>query len=493
MANIQFAKPYYSVDSSANTVATEEAWNVYFEPLPQGGFSIRRRPGLTRLTTSVTGADTGNGMYWSDRMARLYVVTKGVVYYYTSPTNPPFVVGSIGDNSFTAVFAEGQLLDLKQILYVANGGNLHYIDGTTGNVVTPTFDAPTPLVTFVTMMNNRFWCNNTTPDYNQRFYITDFNPDPLVLANDPTFWQSATNPWAAAQKPDALTGMYSGWNEVFLWGTMACEPWQEDGVNPISPLVGSLMEVGLAAPYSVQKANNALYALVTLGDKRAVVTVSSRAPNVISEPISRKLQSYAVVSDAVGMMIFTGGVNMYVLTFPTEGVTWAYDIKTECWSQWSYWDLATATNMMFCCKYSAYAKNWNQTILQHADGSLFDMSRSVYSDDGVPIHSSITTGWMDHGTWDRKRCDQLIIKLKGYLSSPAKVLMYTRSDGQPEWSQPTVIDVQAGVGSVSGQNEHFCKLNRMGMFRSRQYKFVMTDAADLALTGMEIDVVRMRN
>ena len=43
------------------------------------------------------------------------------------------------------------------------------------------------------------------------------------------------------------------------------------------------------------------------------------------------------------------------------------------------------------------------------------------------------------------------------------------------------------------QNDHFCKLNRMGMYRSRQYEFIMTDASDLALIGMEEDLTRMRN
>ena len=135
---------------------------------------------------------------------------------------------------------------------------------------------------------------------------------------------------------------------------------------------------------------------------------------------------------------------------------------------------------------------------------MYEYSRDAYQDAvGQIIHSSVRTGWLDHGTWDRKRSDQLIIKLQGYLPKldygiqpdqlsmrPVKVVMRTRDDGRPEWSNPIDIEVQAGI---EGQNDHFCKLNRMGIYRSRQYEFTMTDARDLALVGFEEDITRLRN
>lgn len=484
MAKIQFAKPYYNVDSSANTVATEEAWNVYFEPLPQGGYAVRRRPGLTLLNRPTLTA-AGDGIYWSDRTQVLYIVNAGVVFKKVAYNSNIIAIDSIGNNGYSVVFAEGQMLDTSNgVLYFSNGGALNYLDMATDTISAAVSSPATN--TFVAMMNNRFYCNDTGATTNQDFYITDV--DPAGVVDETLFWAAATNPWKAEQKPDPIIGIYTGWNEVYVWGTSACEVWQEDGVGPISPLVGSLMEIGLAAPYSVQKANNTFYALTTVGDKRAVVTIAGRGPNVISEPIARQLQSYRYVFDAIGMMCFAGGLNMYILSFPTEGVTWAYDIKTECWSQWSSWDLKNGQHLMFDKHYSTYAKTWNAHLMLSTSGYLYEVTRDSYTDAGAPIRSSIRTGWIDHGTWDRKRCDQLIVKLKGYLSSDAKVLMYIRSDGQPEWSVPIEIDIQAGE-----QNEHFCKLNRMGTYRSRQYEFVMTDAQDLALIGMEEDFTRMRN
>ena len=480
MPTIQFGKPYYNVAPEANTVATEEAHNVYFEALPQGGFAIRRRPGMTLVEA---GAGDGQGLYWSDRNERLFLAKGAEIRQKIDTVSASTGLGPWTSHGLPTIFAEGQKLNLDSLIYVANGSSLQYIDPTLNSLVVPPSSA-VPVSTFVMMMNNRFYVNHTL--HNQDFLITDVNPATSEM--DVLYWDSAVNPFRAAQKPDALLGIYTGWNEIYLWGSLACEVWQEDGVTPISPLVGSIIEAGLAAPYSVVMADNSMYALGSLAGKRAVIHLQGRLPKVISEPIANILQSYTTVSDAVGSLCFVGGLNMYLLSFPTENVTWAYDIKTDTWCQWGYWDLTTATEGIYLGRFNAYAKTWNKHYSQSVNGDLYELDRSVYTDNGNPIRSSIRTGWIDHGTWDRKRSDQLIIKLKGFCNSDAKVAMRWRSDGFQDWSMPLEIEIQANK-----QNDHFCKLNRMGTYRSRQYEFIMTDAEDLALCSLEEDVTRLRN
>ena len=119
---------------------------------------------------------------------------------------------------------------------------------------------------------------------------------------------------------------------------------------------------------------------------------------------------------------------------------------------------------------------------------MYQMSRTTYQDAGAEIRTLIRTGWINHGTARRKRSSQLFVKLKSYSPTPAKVLMRWRDDGRPEWS--TYMELQ--VGSESEQTQ-FAKLNRMGMYRSRQYEFLMTDNADLALCGLSEEVEELRN
>lgn len=478
--NFTFAKPYYNVATEANTAALEEAYNVYFELMPQGGFAIRKRPGFS-LAATIGGRP--QGIYWSDRKKALYFVVDGNLYEKTGPTTAATLLGSIGSKTTPTVFAEGQKLDLNLILYTATNGEVRYIDLETGAISTPD---PMPKATFIANMNNRFYANDQAGS-GQDFWITDFNPDPAVMANDPTYWASASNPFRAAQKPDALLGIYAAFNEVYLWGTQGCEIWQEDGVTPISPLVGSIIEAGISAPYSVVMSNNTFFALGNVSGKRAVIMLNGRSPQVVSEAIANKLQALNYVQDARGQLCFVGGTNFYVLTFPSEKQTWAYDFKTEVWAQWSHWDSENAQHVAFDGTFGIYAKDWNKHYTLGNDGNLYELSRLVYSDNGTPMRSSVRTGWIDHGTWDRKRCDQLIIKCKGYLDAPATLIMRYREDGRPEWCNDMEFQLEAGQ-----QNDFLIKLNRQGMYRSRQFEFVMTDANNLALIGLEIDVTKMR-
>ena len=483
MPSYKFNKPYYNVASEGNELTLEEAYNVHFESLPTGGFAIRRRPGLTSIDTNTFLS--ARGLYWSDSTKLLYVAADNKVYRYVFPTTVKEELGDLSSGTMPVVFAEGQNVGGDTILYMSRGSLLNYINHTTGTLETPT-DVDTPSSSFIAMMNNRFYANDI--NHPQDFRITDYNPDPAVQVLDPLYWSSSANPFRASQKPDPIVGIYTGWNEVYIWGTTACEVWQEDGVTPVSPLVGSIIEAGLAAPYSVQIANNAMFALANLSGKRAVVMINGRSPQVLSEAIARQLQDLPYVKDAIGSLCFVGGLNLYILSFPIANITWAYDFKTDTWSQWSTWNLTDGLHGQFEGVWGTYAKDWNKHVVLSKSGDLSEITRDSFTDNGTPIRSSVRTGWLDQGTWDRKRCNQLIIKLRGYNPSAATILMRWRDDGFPEWSKPIELALQS-----NSQNDHYAKLNRMGMYRSRQYEFIMTDAADMALIGMEEDVTKMRN
>jgi hypothetical protein len=482
MPNYVFSKPYYNVAPTANTIALEEAYNVYFEALPQGGFAIRKRPGLV-LSEDALANTVSDGIYWSEKRQKVFFAAGGKIYSKASKTATPVEIGARARTGFPVVWAESQKLNLESVLYLACGDTLDYIADDEADVLTPV-DASTPTSKFISNLNNRLYADTTS--YAQDFYITDYNPDPAVMAMDPLFWTSSVNPFRATQKPDKLVGIYSGWNEIYLWGTQACEVWQEDGVTPVSPLVGSIIEAGLLAPYSVAVANNRLVALCKVGSNVAVVAINGRTPEILSEPIANRLQAMTTLGDAVGSICQTGGTNLYILTFPTEGETWVYDFKSDVWSQWSTWSELSANHTIFTGKFGVFASGWNTHYTQAANGKLYEITRSAFDDAGDMIRSSVRTGWIDHGTWKRKRSDQLIIKLQGYATSDTKIIMRHRSDGFPEWSNPIELEIQAGA-----QNDHFAKITRMGTYRNRQYEFIMTDASDLAIIGMSENLTRM--
>jgi hypothetical protein len=66
--------------------------------------------------------------------------------------------------------------------------------------------------------------------------------------------------------------------------------------------------------------------------------------------------------------------------------------------------------------------------------------------------------------------------------------MRTRDDGNPVWSKFIEIDLQPSL-----QGDFLVKLNRMGMYRARQYEFRISDPIDLVLIAASEDITEMRN
>ncbi len=475
-------KPNYNVEPQAKNLLMDSAQDCLYEAAGEDTYIIRRRPGYSLFSnpgaSEVVSSGivrTGQGIFWSDRLAAVFVVSGGNLYKLASGGTATQLTGATLNTARYVIFAEAQTTALVPFIYIAHGGTLRYTLGTT--LATPT-DVNTPTVaTFVTALNNRVWANNGDQD----FYTTD--TDPATGLADPFYWSDTDNPWRTAIKTDNLSAMIAAWNEVALWGTQSIDYWQEDGVTPISPLVGATTEAGIVSPYTLVKTNETLFALAAMDGKRAVIRLENRSPKIISLDIDKELQSLNTVSDAIMAPVFVGGINCLVLNFPTERKTWAYDLKNDMWNEWGAWNNSFSRYDDFPLAGTCYAKDWNKHLLLGRDGKVYEMSRSTYQDNGSEIRTVLRTGWINHGTMRRKRSDVLFVKLKAYSSTPAVVSMRWRDDGRPEWSPY----VEFNVGSESEETQ-FQSLTQMGIYRSRQYEFVMTDNADMALCGIMEEV-----
>jgi len=207
--------------------------------------------------------------------------------------------------------------------------------------------------------------------------------------------------------------------------------------------------------------------------------------------------SYA--ADAIGSVISVGGLALYMLQFPTANQTWVYDYKNNTWCRWGYWNEASGEHDNFLGQHSIFVKPWNKHfIMSRLNGKIYELSRSVYDDDGNPMVSFRRTGWIDHGSvWKRKRSDQFYIKCKVReriidpatgLPIPATLLLRWRDNGNPIFSSWVEIDLAPDY-----QGDCLVKLNRFGTYRGRQYEFRLTDAVDLVLVGATEDVTTLRN
>lgn len=467
-------KPFYNSDAIAGeTLAPDDMFDCYLEAAPGIGFATRRRPGLSEFA-DIGGSTSGDGIFWWDAKQWCIVVNNGQVYRllengtFTNITTATLTAG------VPVIFADGQDTADTPWLYMANGNLVYSVDG--ANTLAPT-DPNTPHATHVAFTKSVFIANESGTN---RFDFTDTNPSTGLMDN--TYWSSPDNPLTCEAKGDKLTAMLVAWQEIYAWGSQGLEIWQNDGVTPFIPIPGAFSEGGIEAPYSIVVADNTVFALCVINGARVVVKLSGRAPVVVSDPIAKILASMTTASDAIGDLISVGGLAIYLLSFPSAGQTWAYDYKNDTWTRWGYF--IDGEHERFIGQHSCFCKAWNKhLILSRSDGKVYELRRDVFNDAGNEMVSYRRTPWINHGTFNRKKCDQFYVKLKTGETDNAVMLLRWRSDGRLEWGNYMELAM-----SPMGNRDFISKNNRFGIYRSRQYEFRLSDNADMALISVDIEV-----
>ena len=147
---------------------------------------------------------------------------------------------------------------------------------------------------------------------------------------------------SAEASPDKVVSLIVDHKEIWIFGTNSTEVWYDAGQPdfPLAPIQGAFLETGCAAAYSVAKMDNSVFWLAA--DARGygmVYRARGYQPERIStHAIEYAIQSYDVISDAIGYTYQQDGHLFYVLTFPTANATWVYDAATKMWHQRGYVD-----------------------------------------------------------------------------------------------------------------------------------------------------------
>ena len=476
--------PYYNTEPIAESIASDDMYDVYLEPVPGIGLITRRRPGLVKFSDVGTNYP-GDGLFYWEQTRTLIAVSGGKVFSVGIDGKVTQLTGKFtGAPGTKAVFAAGQKLDGSPWLYIAATGLNYTTDGKT--LLQPT-DPNTPRASHVGWINGRFVANEIGTN---RFDFTDTNPATGDMDN--AYWSATENPLTCDARGDNLVTLFTAWQEINCWGSAGLEIWQDDGATPFVPLQSAYAELGIEAAYAYNRIDNTIFALCVADGKRVIVRLESRSPKIISEPIAKQLADMKDVYDARCDVISPGGIALALFTFPSAGESWAYDYKNDTWTRWGSFDTSTGKHGRFIGQNAAFAKGWNRHVIQSSvDSSLYFISRDYYTDAGNPLVTYRRTGWVDHGTWKRKRVSQLFIKGKVFVKNgkqPAELMVRWRDDGTPVWGNWLTLSL-----NPDQQGNFVFPMNRLGMYRSRQYEFRIVSPVDLALIGAFEDVEVMRN
>jgi hypothetical protein len=114
---------------------------------------------------------------------------------------------------------------------------------------------------------------------------------------------------------------------------------------PFVPNLSRYMEEGTGAQWAEVALDNTLFWL-NQNKRGSMVAYRLNGYNpvrVSNHAIENQWQSYTVTSDALGWSYEDRGHKFWVIYFPTQNVSWVYDVATGMWCEWSWLNPATGS------------------------------------------------------------------------------------------------------------------------------------------------------
>lgn len=383
------------------------------------------------------------------------------------------------DNKLDIITASNGTLEATHIPFVSTTGEVgftefYYEDGTTKVIV----GDGTLLVSFDSS-NTPTIC--TDPD------LPPFLPSSIVFLdgylflvkagtadiynsdlNDPLAWTSGDF-ISAEMLPDTVIRISRLNNYLIVLGSSSIEYFFDAGNASGSPLqrndtpvkqvgfLGGFTTFGNKVLFIGQYANTA---------PEVFILEDFKMDEINLPPIRRLLQQKNSFS---GALVTNGGHDFYLVT--TNGQTYALDLETRLWSQWSFQNTA-----LFDIRYafSIYLSVGYVSMFSiKGDKKLYFFDPERYQDNGVPFTFSATTQRITFDTMNRKFMSRLLIHAD---KTPSTLSVSWTDDDYQTFSS---------VRSVS-MNSTRPAIYRLGHFFTRAFKVSATDNYPCRLMNMEV-------
>ena len=414
-----------------------------------------KRPGLTEFL-SLGDTQRVDGLHYWVRQKQLIAVCNQKIYRINSTPSATNITGSAP----MGLHVRPKFCDvIGTKLYAASGGRIAGIPASGNAAYIADSDAPTS-VRFIAPINRKLVA---LEDGSERFWWSE--------PGAPEDWQGQVATIESA--PDLGLSMYSASGYLWFHGQSSIEVWRDDGATFVREGLGAIQR-GCIAPYSVCEIGGSAY---WLDDTREVCRLRGFSVEVISAPqLSRYLNTFSEVTDAVGDYLPVEGKHFYVLSFPTEGKTLVYDIGLNTWYEWGHWNPVTASYTRWRGSCVTVANDWNKVLAGDITApKIWHVSGP--SDGGASIRSVVTTDAIDRGTDAWKICHELTLffRRSNVSANPKKMIISWRDGGLPFG-----FETEVPVESVS-KTELFARARRLGKYRARTWQFIISDPTQAAL------------
>lgn len=418
-----------------------------------------------------------------------YAVCGNTVYRLDTSGTKSVCTGTLGTSSGIVQMAAGSVVtstdsDLTGLasVMITDGVKGYYVNGTTLTEITDS-DFPTP----------------GSCAYQDGWFIVAAVGSGTVFSSeyldDPSSWNPLDVDDVRAS-PDNIVSVFMDHRELLFFGEDSIEPYQNIGADnfPFVLVPGAYIETGLAARESVAKLDNSVF---WLAEDFTIKKLNNYVPVVVSpEALGRKISGYSTKSDAISYSFKDGGNAFYVITLPSEDVTWV--LNTATISQqlprgaWHQWASGTQQNRHRSnCHMFFAGKN---LVGDFSNGKIYEISNSTYTDDGVTIRRTrVTPPLFDPNNRGRITYPRLEIEFKagtglitGQGSDPQAMLRYS-DDGCRTWSNRK----WEGIGKI-GKYKDRAIWRRLASSRLRNYELSVSDPVEWVILGAHSPVTVSR-
>ena len=183
--------------------------------------------------------------------------------------------------------------------------------------------------------------------------------------------------------PDNLVALIADHREVYLMGEASSEVWTDVGGNPFpfQRIPGTNTQHGIAAKFSLARFGNS-FAYVSRNNRgqAQIMQMNGYIPTRISNHAVENSITNQYVDDAIAWTYQLEGHEVYVVSFPTLQLTWAYDIASGMWHKWLYTnnDGTYARHRGNCCA----VFQGMVLVGDYSNGSIYELDKQNYTDNG---------------------------------------------------------------------------------------------------------------
>jgi len=224
--------------------------------------------------------------------------------------------------------------------------------------------------------------------------------------------------------PDDLVTLIVDHREIYLLGETSSEVWVDQGTSPFpfQRIPGTSTQHGIAAPFSVARVGNS-FAYLSKNNRGTaqIVQMNGYVPQRISTHAVENSLTNQTITDAIAWTYQLEGHEVYVISFPSINLTWAYDVASGMWHKWLY------TNNLgqyerargnCCAQFQGLVM-----VGDYANGKIYKLDPQNYTDDGQHVRRL-------------RRAPHLV------------------ADFQREYFDELQIQFQPGVGLSTGQGQN---------------------------------------